>query len=214
MSSAAGVSSPQDTRRSPVMRYGLLPVLVVLACLAVTVIVVLVLRSQTQKHEHDDLQAATERAAEQIESRFDLYAEQLFDLRPLFEGDPGRTSRAGFQSWLEVSGVFERLPGIQALEFTRVVAAEDRETFEAAVRQDTSLNGVGYPEFEVQPDSQATHLFVVDFVEPMKGNEAAFGFDLGSNSVRRLAVETARDTGDLAATAPITLVQETGEQKG
>ncbi len=196
------------------MRYGLLPVFLVIAGLAATVILTLVFRNQTQDRERDRLQQATERAAEQIEARFDLYASELFNIRPVFEGDPGRTTRAEFQSWLELSGLFERLPGIQALGFARNLAAGDRETFEAAVRQDTTVNDVGYPEFEVQPDSQASHLFVVDFIEPMKGNEAAFGFDLGSNSVRRLAVETARDTGDLAATAPITLVQETGEQKG
>ena len=196
------------------MRYGLLPVLVVVAGLVATTIVSLVLRNQIQHREQDDLQAATEAAAEQIKARFNLYAEELFDVRPMFEGDPHRTTRAEFQSWVQVSGVFERLAGIQALSFVRVVASQDRGTFEAAVRQDTSANGIGYPEFEVHPDSEASHLFVVDFIEPMEGNEAAFGFDLGTNSDRLAAVETAWDTGDLTATAPITLAQETEDQKG
>ena len=208
------VSTPQDVRRSPALFYVLLPILVVVVGLAVTVMVTLVLRNQTQARDQLHLQSATERAAEQIESRFDLYSEQLFDIRPLFEGDPYRTSRAEFQSWLELSGVFEHRAGIQALSFARVVAAEDRETFEAAVRQDTSANGIGYPEFEVHPDSEASQLFVVDFIEPVEDNEAAFGFDLGTNSNRLTAIDTARDTGDPTATAPITLVQETGEQKG
>ena len=215
MGSAERISTPRDDkRRSPAMRYVLPPVLVAVACLAVTAIVSLALRNQIHDQEQHHLQRETELAAKQIEVRFDLYAEQLFDIRPLFEGDANRTTRADFQSWVQVSGVFERLAGIQALSFVRVVASEDREEFEAAVRQDTSISGIGYPEFEVHPDSRASNLFVVDFIEPMERNEAAFGFDLGSQPDRLEAIETTRDTGDLAATAPITLVQETEDQKG
>ncbi len=196
------------------MAYVLLPALVVVAGLVATAIVSVVLRNQVQDVEQGHLQSATERAAERIEARFDLYSEQLFGLRPLFEGDPHRTTRAEFQVWLQAAGVFERLPGIQALSFVRVVASADRDTFEAAVRQDNSANGIGYPEFEVNPDSEASRLFVVDFIEPMEGNKAAFGFDIGTSPDALIAVETARDTGDPVATAPITLVQETEDQKG
>ena len=55
---------------------------------------------------------------------------------------------------------------------------------------------------------------MVDFVEPLAGNEAAFGFDLGSNPERLTAVQQAIDTGEAVATAPIRLVQESGEQNG
>ena len=134
------------------MAYVLLPALVVVAGLVATAIVSVVLRNQVQDVEQGHLQSATERAAERIEARLDLYSEQLFGLSPLFEGDPHRTTRAEFQVWLQAAGVFERLPGIQALSFVRVVASADRDTFEAAVRQDNSANGIGYPEFEVNPD--------------------------------------------------------------
>ncbi len=123
MGSSEDVSTPiGDTPRSPVLRYGLLPILVAVAGLVATAIVSVVFWNQARDREQADFQAATEHAAEYIEARFDLYAEQLFDIRPLFEGDPHRTTRAEFPSWLEVAGVFERLPVIQALVFTRVVA--------------------------------------------------------------------------------------------
>ncbi len=50
------------------------------------------------------------------------------------------------------------------------------------------------------------------YVEPIAGNEMALGYDLGSNPVRRKALETARDTGKPVATSRITLVQEKEEQ--
>ena len=48
----------------------------------------------------------------------------------------------------------------------------------------------------------------------MQKNAAALGFDVGSESRRRTALERARDTGESTATAPIRLAQESGSQKG
>lgn len=56
--------------------------------------------------------------------------------------------------------------------------------------------------------------FPVYYVEPLIGNEAAFGFDLGSNSTRLEALEKSRDTAAPQVTASITLVQENAKQKG
>ncbi|HWQ09121.1 MAG TPA: PAS domain S-box protein, partial [Holophaga sp.] len=56
--------------------------------------------------------------------------------------------------------------------------------------------------------------FPVFYLDPVKGNEAALGFDLGSNLARLSAIDTARDTGRPQATAPLALVQETRSQAG
>ena len=56
--------------------------------------------------------------------------------------------------------------------------------------------------------------FPVYYVEPYKGNEIALGFDLASNPIRLKALNLSRDTGELVATARITLVQETSDQFG
>ena len=51
-------------------------------------------------------------------------------------------------------------------------------------------------------------------VTPQKGNHKAVGFDLGSESTRRAAIETALRTGLTTASDSVTLVQETSSQKG
>lgn len=111
----------------------------------------------------------------------------------------------------------EEHPGIQALEWIPRVAAADRAAFEAAARAD-GLAGFGFTERESQGRMVAAaaraEYFPVYFVEPVAGNEAALGFDLGSNPARLAALEKARDSGETVATARITLVQETGDQFG
>jgi PAS domain S-box-containing protein len=56
--------------------------------------------------------------------------------------------------------------------------------------------------------------YPVLFAEPRGGNEQALGYDLGSEAVRRAALESAAHTGLHTATDPIVLVQETGHQLG
>lgn len=104
---------------------------------------------------------------------------------------------------------------VQAVSFNRRIQASEVARFEREVAADASLNGVGYPGFTVRPEETAfDDRIVVDYIEPFEGNEAAFGFDIGAVPTRRAAVEEARDSGRLVATEPITLVQETGDQRG
>jgi signal transduction histidine kinase/CheY-like chemotaxis protein/HPt (histidine-containing phosphotransfer) domain-containing protein len=56
--------------------------------------------------------------------------------------------------------------------------------------------------------------FPVFFASPMKGNETTLGFDLWEESVRRAAMEKARDEGLANATAPLHLVQGDGGERG
>lgn len=109
----------------------------------------------------------------------------------------------------EPRGAFE---GVQAVAFARRLDASQRDSFEAAVRADTSLRPEGYPDFEVfPPTSPHDDLVVVEFIEPLTGNDAAFGFDMASNLLRRAAIERARDSGALAATEPVDLVTSAGQ---
>jgi PAS domain S-box-containing protein len=119
--------------------------------------------------------------------------------------------RAFVQSHLEFK------PSIQALEWIPRVPHSERAVYERAARRD------GFPDFQItERESQGymvkansrEEYFPVYFVEPYQSNELALGFDLASNPVRLEALEKACDTGQVVATAPITLVQEIGSQYG
>jgi CHASE1-domain containing sensor protein len=54
----------------------------------------------------------------------------------------------------------------------------------------------------------------VQFIEPLFDNRAALGFDLASEGSRFEALDRAKATGEMVATAGIRLVQEPENQKG
>ncbi|NQT15840.1 MAG: CHASE domain-containing protein, partial [Planctomycetes bacterium] len=94
----------------------------------------------------------------------------------------------------------------------RVPDAE-RTKYEAAARRD------GFEDFQITEEdargrmvraSRRDEYFPVSFVEPYHGNEAAVGLDLASEPARREALDRARDTGEVAASARVRLVQDTG----
>lgn len=155
------------------------------------------------------LGAAVEEARTAIQRQLASYADTLFGLRSFF-AVKGEVSRADFHDYVVESRIAQRFPGARAIAFDRAVTAADRATFEERVRQDTSLNGVGYPTFAIHPDpgpAGAPVLLVVDYREPEAGNEGAFGLDLGGDPVRMAAALEARDSGELAATPPLRLAQ-------
>jgi signal transduction histidine kinase len=67
----------------------------------------------------------------------------------------------------------------------------------------------------IRPNAARPVSVVVDYVHPVEGLEAAYGFDLLSEASRRTAVDRARDTGRVSSTAPVILVTErTGDIRG
>ncbi|MFP6747056.1 MAG: CHASE domain-containing protein, partial [Alphaproteobacteria bacterium] len=106
---------------------------------------------------------------------------------------------------------------MQALEWIPRVTAPERGTFESKARKD-GLAGFTFTEKDSRGGmviaGMRKEYFPVYYVEPLKGNEAAVGFDLASNTTRLAALNAARDTGRLTATGRITLVQETQKSFG
>jgi signal transduction histidine kinase/type II secretory pathway pseudopilin PulG len=159
------------------------------------------------RRQQDDLERRAEQYRALIQRRVGSYVEVLHGLRGLFATN-GQVTRRQFATFVDIGRFTSRYPGTVGVSFDRAVAPESLGAFVATVRADTSLNGDGYPAFKVQPDQGTDTRVVVDFIEPMSGNEAAFGFDLASEPTRRAAVEEARDTGEAIATPPIRLIQD------
>ncbi len=106
---------------------------------------------------------------------------------------------------------------VQAWEWIPAVTAADKGRFEADARAD-GLTGYEIWQKEAQgkriPATERAMYYPVLHVTPLVGNEHALGYDLGSEPMRQAALDTATRTGLPTATEPITLVQETGSQKG
>lgn len=139
-----------------------------------------------------------------IESRVGQSTEVLFALGALF--DQGDVTRQEFHDFVSAVDL-ARLPGLQAVSFNRRVPAGDLAAFESAVRSDAAFGSGGFPDFAVYPEHQSPEYHVVEYIEPIAGNESALGFDIASDDTRRAALLEARDSGDAVATRGIDLVQ-------
>jgi len=116
-----------------------------------------------------------------------------------------------------VADARERHPELQGISWNPRVTAAERGQYEAEARKE------GFTDFTINemsatgqlvPAAQREEYVPVYFEAPFARNEPALGFDLASSAQRKAALDKARDTGEPAATVPIRLVQETGNQMG
>ncbi len=139
-------------------------------------------------------------------------AENLTMLNQLFR-TVGIISREQFRTF--ATPMLARHPELQALSFQRLVVQSKRSAFEAQAQ----LRHPGFTITQadgdrVRPAGQRDSYNVVDYVEPMAGNEAAYGLDTFLSPGRDDARLRSRATGLVAATGLVTLAQHKGWHTG
>jgi CHASE1-domain containing sensor protein len=82
------------------------------------------------------------------------------------------------------------------------------------VRGDASVRPQGYPDFSVHPAGERPDYYVIDYIEPMAGNEMSFGLDMAALPQRRQALERARDSGRITTTSWPRLLRTQRAQPG
>jgi PAS domain S-box-containing protein len=116
-----------------------------------------------------------------------------------------------------VEPFIKQFPSIKALEWIPLVKNADRLKFE--LRHRSKL----LPDFQITERktqgemvrrSTNDEYFPVTYLEPLKGNEKALGFDLESNVSRAKTLKKSRTTGKMIVTSRINLVQEKGTSYG
>src|SRR5687767_6705125 len=135
----------------------------------------------------------------------------LIGLRGLFAAT-AHVDREEFRLYLSGFNVSQRYPGVRLVSFVRHVKHEEKAAFEESVRSDRSVDTGGYPQFAIHPPGARPDYLVVTYLEPVAGNQGAFGFDVYSDPTRRAAVERARDSGQPTSSAPIRLVADADRQ--
>ncbi|TFW27803.1 EAL domain-containing protein [Massilia arenosa] len=109
--------------------------------------------------------------------------------------------------------LLERYPFISAFNFHRVVPGEQRAAIEAQLRQavpGTVLREMRNGRLEVAPARSQYN--IVDYLEPLAGNEPAFGLNVSPNSRVAAALAASVASGKPAATGLLTLAQDHGGQ--
>jgi len=160
----------------------------------------------TEFHQHAKVRVAA--IQDGINSSIDV----LRDVNQLFVAF-GDVSREQFKAFSEP--LLERNPYIQALNFHKILSDDERDAYETQMRE-------RFPDFSIKQGigrkqaiaSRRAEYRVVDYIEPMAGNEDALGFDAGSSAFQKDAMQRAVDTGEPSATGLLPLVQEVGQQSG
>ncbi len=160
-----------------------------------------------------NFQRDTEKVASDTNVRLRIYFDMLLSIKGTFVINDS-ISRGQFSGFVRELNLTQRYPGFQAIQFVRHVPAADLERFSAAVRRDTTLDPGGYPDFKIHPPLVDKDHFIIEFTEPLKGNENAFGLDLAALPPHRSALESGRDSGLIVTTERITLVQDATGQPG
>jgi PAS domain S-box-containing protein len=133
-----------------------------------------------------------------IQTRVASYIDVLRGANALF-ASADHISREQFRSYVQQLHLERSFPGIVNLNFARRVTAAEKAAFEAAVRQDTSVHPLGYPQFAIKPAGERHDYHVLTYIEPMETNQVSFGIDVSSTDAGRNAIEVSRDTGQLVS---------------
>jgi signal transduction histidine kinase len=151
----------------------------------------------------------TDKVAADTSARLRTYFDMLLSLKGLF-AVTGEVDREQFSQFVKALRLTERYPGFRAIQFARAVPDRELAGFALDVGKQTG----GSPPFVVHPALSGEQHFVIEFNEPMKGNEHAFGLDLAGLPPQRAAVEAARDSGEIVATGRTLLVQDEASHPG
>ena len=179
-----------------------------------TVLVSLTLHDIESHQNEDDFLRLAEMQAQVVSDAMRELRKDLSSLARFFEA----SNEVNVSEFFAYAGPLAWASGIaQAWEWVPVVPAAARSGFENWMRRQ------GYTTFRIfEKDGQGLAVdagereayYPVAYLAPVAGNSSAMGFDLGSEAIRQAALQEALSSRLPTATAPLSLVQETEQQKG
>lgn len=151
-----------------------------------------------------------DKTVERIDDRVSRYLTLLQATNAFFTARDGAVSKTEMREFVTALDLKNRFGGILGLGLAKLIDAGD----EAPIEEELSER-YGGPR-PVWPGATVARRTPIVLLEPLdRANEAALGYDMFSEPVRRAAMQRALDTGEGAASGPVDLVQEiTGEKQG
>lgn len=142
---------------------------------------------------------------DQIESSLEIQVNTLLAARGLFDASD-EVTRDEWKKYVDSLNVIKNYPGTQGFGFAVWLDPEEVEAHEASVREE------GFPNYAIYPVGERDQYTAIVFLEPFdERNQQAFGFDMYQESVRREAMDRAREMMEPALSGKVTLVQEIDE---
>ena len=155
----------------------------------------------------------SQQLVDKTSSQLGEYGTLLEQLGRSFAG-PASLSRRDFRGLSD--DLLKRFPAVKTVAWAPRIDSSHRAEFEAAQQQ-------SLPDFAIrEPDELGRfrraggrpQFYPVTYLAPADNKAAVFGFDLAADPVRRAAIDQAVESGHVAATAPVGLVEQAGEPTG
>lgn len=148
-----------------------------------------------------------ERLGREVERRANLPVYGLNGARGMFVASRD-VERLEFRAYVDSRDLAVEFPGVLGMGFIERVPRAGLDAFVTRERADHA------PDFHVNTTGDAHDLYVIRFMEPLASNREAWGFDTGTDPVRREAILRAIHTGRPALTGRITLLQDREKRPG
>jgi signal transduction histidine kinase/ActR/RegA family two-component response regulator len=175
-----------------------------MAVLAVGLVLSLALASWSRKAVWQEGRLQFERQVDRLESeiqrRLSLPGFGLKGARGMYMASE-RVTRGEFTAYVDSRDLPAEFPGAIGFGVIERVPRGELEAFIERERADEA------PDYRVFPTTESDYIYPIKYIEPLKSNKLALGFDVGSEPRRREAVERAIRTGEPAMTARLDLVQ-------
>lgn len=149
----------------------------------------------------------SDRLVTEIQRRVRLTGHGLMGARDLYMGSTN-VSRLDFRDYVGSRDFRHEFPGAIGFGVIERVHHDDLQAFVAAERADNA------PHYDIVDASPGAYSYPIKYIEPINENRGALGYNIGSDPVRRTAVEKAIVTGKHCLTPPIQLVQDSSASAG
>jgi len=138
-----------------------------------------------------------------IDDRVEAHEQILISGAALFDASD-QVTREQWKTFVQRLNAESNLPGIQGIGFALRIPPDRLAHHVKDIRSE------GFPNYDVRPEGDRDVYSSIIYLEPFLGrNLRAFGYDMLSEPVRRLAMERARDQNEAALSGKVVLVQET-----
>lgn len=172
-----------------------------------TVLVTLLFVRDAQTERSIETENAADEIVTAIDARMRAYVEVVYAVRGLFAGSLAVTP-GEFERFVDSLELPQRYPGMQTILFAPRVTAAERAAFEHRVRS----YGGAYRNYAISPAGQREEYFPTVHRVRFGAGDSPLGIDLFADPQRRRAIDTACESGGLAALGPVSLLHNPARQ--
>lgn len=183
---------------------------VLITGLIITVLSVISNRKNIEEAARKEFEYSCNQIRIKVETRLEEHAQLLRGGVGLFAVSDSVTHEEWHEYFLRIR-IEKYLPGIQGLGFSLLLQPDEVEENEKRFRE---VYKDYKPDYKIYPEGKRDIYTSIIYLEPHnERNKMAMGYDMFSESVRRKAMEVARDSNMAMLTGKVELVQEIDKDK-